>query len=193
MDWPALEKKLSLKMLGLTFFSKLHWGYNIISIAKIASKGIKASFHSMKFLCPVSLQIYHMTMHGLLLSYLGWCFYLLIGISRHVTKIDMQDCWSYFYCLSWNIASLSLPYMYYFSRCSPELAELVSFSYAWGRTTRYPDRLRNFSVTIPRWYKDVYVNSFFPGTIGLWNSLPVECFPLTYDLNDFKSKIGRYL
>ena len=74
MDWPALEKKLSLKMLGLTFFSKLHWGYNIISIAKIASKGIKASFHSMKFLCPVSLQIYHMTMHGLLLSYPGWCF-----------------------------------------------------------------------------------------------------------------------
>ena len=30
-----------------------------------------------------------------------------------------------------------------------------------GRSTRYPDRLHGFSVTIPRCYKDVYVNSFF--------------------------------
>ena len=42
-------------------------------------------------------------------------------------------------------------------------------------------------------YKDVYVNSFFLRTTRLWNSLPVECFPLTYDLGDFKSRINRYL
>ena len=28
--------------------------------------------------------------------------------------------------------------------------------------------------------------SFFPCTARLWNSLPIECFPLAYDLNDFK-------
>ena len=28
-------------------------------------------------------------------------------------------------------------------------------------------------------YKDVYLNSFFPRTAKLWNSLPIECFPLT--------------
>ena len=27
----------------------------------------------------------------------------------------------------------------------------------------------------------------------LWNSLPIECFPLTYDLNSFKSRINRHL
>ena len=42
-------------------------------------------------------------------------------------------------------------------------------------------------------YKDVYVNSFFPCTARLWNSLPIECFPLTYDLSGFKSRINRYL
>ena len=26
-----------------------------------------------------------------------------------------------------------------------------------------------------------------------WNSLPIECFPLTYDLNGFKSRINRHL
>ena len=55
---------------------------------------------------------------------------------------------------------------------------------------RYSDRLHDFSVTIPRCYKDVYVNSFFPRTARLWNSLPIECFPLTYDLSGFKSRIN---
>ena len=55
------------------------------------------------------------------------------------------------------------------------------------------DRLHDFSVTIPRCYKDSYVNSFFPRTAKLWNSLPIECFPLTYDLSGFKSRINRHL
>ena len=62
-----------------------------------------------------------------------------------------------------------------------------------GRSTCYSDRLHDFSVTIPRCYKDVYVNSFFPRTARLWNSLPIECFPLTYHLNGFKSRINRHL
>ena len=51
------------------------------------------------------------------------------------------------------------------------------------RSTRCSERLHDFSVTIPRWYKDVYVNSFFPRTAKLCNSLPIECLPWTYDLN----------
>ena len=78
-----------------------------------------------------------------------------------------------------NVASLSLFYRYYFSRCSSELAQLVPLSFSRGRSTRYFDRLHGCSVTISRCYKDVYVNSFFPRTDRLWNSLPIESFPLT--------------
>ena len=92
-----------------------------------------------------------------------------------------------------NVASLSLFYRYYFGRCSSELAGLVPLPYSRGRSTRYSDRLHDFSVTISRCYKDVYVNSFFPCTARLWNSLPRECFSLTYDLIGFKSRINRYL
>ena len=92
-----------------------------------------------------------------------------------------------------NVASLSLSYRYYFGRCSCELAQLVPLPYSHGRSTRYSDRLHDFSVTIPGCYKDVYVKSFFPRTARLWNSLPIECFPLTYDLSGFKSRINRYL
>ena len=66
-----------------------------------------------------------------------------------------------------NVASLSLFYRYYFGRCSSELAQLVPLPFSRGRSTRYSDRLYDFSVTIPRRYKDVYVNSFFPRTVKM--------------------------
>ena len=92
-----------------------------------------------------------------------------------------------------NVASLSLFYMYYFGRCSSELAKLVPLPYSQGRSTQYSDRLQGFSVTIPRRYKDVYVNSVFPRTARPWNSLSIECFPFTYDLSGLKSGINRHL
>ena len=42
MDGSVLEEKLSFKMLGLTFSSKLDWGSYIISFAKTASNKIGA-------------------------------------------------------------------------------------------------------------------------------------------------------
>ena len=92
-----------------------------------------------------------------------------------------------------NVASLSLFYRYYFGRRSSELAQLVPLSFSQGRSTCYSDRLHDFSVTIPRCYKDVYVNSLFPRTARTWNSLPIECFLLTYNLNGFKYRINRHL
>ena len=92
-----------------------------------------------------------------------------------------------------NVTSLSLFCSYYFGRRSAELVELVPFPYSRGKATRCSNRLHDFSVTIPRSYKDVYVNSFFPPTARFWNSLPLECFPLTYDLSGCKSRINRLL
>ena len=92
-----------------------------------------------------------------------------------------------------NVASLSLFSRFYFGRCSSELAPLAPLPFSRGRSTRYSDRLHDFSITIPRCYKDVYVSSFFPRRARLWNSLPLECFPLTSDLSGLKSRINRHL
>ena len=76
MDGSVLQENSSLKMLRLTFSSKLDWGSYIISISKTASKKIGALIRSVKFLSPevaVSQYIYHTAMHGMLLSRLGWC------------------------------------------------------------------------------------------------------------------------
>ena len=83
-----------------------------------------------------------------------------------------------------NVANLSLFYRYNSGGCSSELVQLDPLSYSGGRSARYSDRLHDFSVTIPRCYKAVYVNSFFPRTTRLWNSLPIECFPLICGLKE---------
>ena len=60
MDGPVLEEKSSLKMLGLTFSSKLNLGS--ISTVKTASTKIGALIPSMKFLSPeVALYLYKFT------------------------------------------------------------------------------------------------------------------------------------
>ena len=130
-------------------------------------------------------------MHGILLSCLDApsCYLELLE------KLQKQICRtvgpSLVACRT--VAILDLFYRYYLGKCSFELAQLVPLPDSQRRSTRYSDRLHDFSVTIPRCYKDVYVNSFFPRTARLWNYLPIECFPLTYDLHGFKSRINRHL
>ena len=65
-----------------------------------------------------------------------------------------------------NIGGLSFLFMYYFSRCSSELAELVPLPYSDGSSTRYSNSLNDFSATNSRCYEDIY-NSFSPSTAKL--------------------------
>ena len=203
MDGSVLEEKSSFKMLGLTFSSKLDWGSYIISIAKTASKKIGALICSMKFLSPeVALYLCKSTIRPCM----EYCCHIWAGapscylelldkLQKRICRIVGPSLTASLEPLAHrqNVASLSLFYWYYFGRCSLELAELVPLPFSRGRSTHYSDRLHDFSVTIPRCYKDVYVNSFFPRMAKLWDFLPIECFPLTYDLSGFKSRINRHL
>ena len=198
-----LRKNHPLRRWGLTFSSKLDWGFYIISIAKTASKKIGALIRSIKFHSPeVALYLYKFIIcpcmeyccHvwvGAPSCYLGLLDKLLKRICRTVGP-PLDDSLQPL-AHRWNVASLSLFYRYYFARCSSELAQLISLPFSRGRSTRYCDRLHYFSVTICRCYMDDYVNSLFPRTARPWNSLSLECFPLTYDLSGFKSRINKHL
>ena len=177
MDGSVLEENSYFKMLGLTFSSKLDWGSYIISIAKTASKKVGALIRSMKFLSPeVALYLYKSTIRPCI-EYCGhlWagvpsCYLeLLDKLKKRICKIVGPSLAASFEPLAHrrNVARLSLFYRYYFGRCSSELAQLVPLPFPRGRSTRYSDRLHGFSVAIPRCYKDVYVNSFFPRTVAL--------------------------
>ena len=159
-------------MLGLTFSSKLDWGSYIISIAKTTSKKIGALIRSMKFLSPeVALYLYKSS----ICPCMEYCCHVWAGApSCYLELLDKLQKWicrivgpslaaslKPLACRQ-NMASLNLFYRYYFGRCSSELAQLVPLPFSRGRATCYSDRLHDFSVTISRCYKDVYVNSFFP-------------------------------
>ena len=149
-------------MLGLTFSSKLDWGSYIISIAKTASKKIGALIRSMKFLSPeVALYLYKSTIRPCM----EYCCHVWAGAPScyRITGPSLTASLEPLVHRR-NVASLSLFYRYYFGRCSSELAQLAPLPFSQGRSTRYSVRLHDFSVTIPRCYKDVYVNSFFPRT-----------------------------
>ena len=156
----------------------------------------------MKFLPPeVAVYLYKSTMH----QCMEYCchfwagapscyFELLDKLQKQIRRSVGRSLAASLEPLAhhWNLASFSLFYRCYFGICSSELAQLVPFS-SWRRSTFYSDRLHDFFVTIPRCYKDVYFNSFFRCTVRLWNSLPIECFPWTYNLNGFNSRINRHL
>ena len=203
MDGSVLEENSSFKMLGLTLFSKLDQGSYIISIAKFYSKKNVAWIHSMKFLSPEAALYLHKSTIRLCMEYCchAWaggpsCYLKFLDklqkqISRTVGPSLSASLEPLGHCR--NVASLSLFYRHYFGRCSSELTQLVLLPYCQGRSTSYSDRLHDFSVTIPRCYKSVYFISFFSRTARLSNSLCIECFPLTNDLNGFKSSINRHL
>ena len=92
-----------------------------------------------------------------------------------------------------KVATFSLFCRYYSDRCSSELVDLAPLSYSRGRSTCYSTRLYYFPVIIPSCYKDVFVNSFFPHIAKLWNSSPVEFFPLGYVNHELTLKVLEFI
>ena len=84
----------------------------------------------------------------------------------------------------WNVVDISFFFhRYYCGKCSSGLAELASLHYSRWIILGIVISCLIFFVIIHRCYKNVYVNSFFPHTARLWNSLPAECF-LTWKLEN---------
>ena len=168
MDGSIFEEKSSFEMLLLTFFSKFDWASYIISIAKTASKKIGALIPSMKFLSPeFALYLYKSTLRpcmeycchewaGAPSCYLD----LLDKLQKRICRIVGPSLAPSLEPLAHrrNVTSLRLFNRYYFGRCYSELVQLVPLPFSQGRSTRCSDRLNDFSVIIPRCYKDFYVN-----------------------------------
>ena len=85
--------------------------------------------------------------------------------------------------LSLKIKIWKITLMNHFDICLFILAELVQFQLHF-----FDNRLHNFYIIILRYFNDVNVKKILPGTPRIRNSLLAEYFPLTYDLNKFKSR-----
>ena len=173
-------------MLGLVFSSKLDWGCYIISTAK----KIGALIRSMKFLFPeVALYLSKSTIHPCM----EYCCQVWAGAPSYflelLNKLQKRICRTVGPSLAasfeplahcQNVASLSLFIGITLEDVLQNWLNLFQFLFLKGGLVAILIDCR-ISVTIPRCYKDVYVNSLDSGilylqnphTVRLQNSLPI--------------------
>ena len=91
-----------------------------------------------------------------------------------------------------NVASLSLLYRYYNGKCSKELQEMVPPRRTFVRNTRFASNAHPHFLEVET-HQNFHMQSFFPRTATLWNTLPANCFPDGYNLVSFKKRVNRFL
>ena len=75
--------------------------------------------------------------------------------------------------------------------CSQEIRDTVPVPLRRVRTTRSSTHPHPFQVSLPTSRTLSHKSSFIPRTCNLWNLLLSSCFPESYNLPSFKSKINK--
>ena len=182
-DWSKNNGSIDMKMDGSVFEEKsflrcwgwpslLNWvGVLVLSLLlKLPPRKLESNSFYEVFFPEVALYLYKFTVHPCM----EYCCHVWAGATscflEFLDKLQKWICRTVGPSLATSleslahrrsVTSLSLFYRCYFGRCSSELPQLVPLPCSGSRSTCYSDRLHDFSVTIPRCYKDVYVNSFF--------------------------------
>ena len=86
---------------------------------------------------------------------------------------------------------LSIFYIYFHGHCSQEIRYIIPVSLRRVRTTRSSTHSHPFQFALPTSRTLSHKSSFIPKTCNLWNVLPSSCFPESYNLPSFKSKIDK--
>ena len=123
---------------------------------------------------------------------------LLIDLSFIIDRLQKwvcnswSSCWSYIFKFTWTCGSLlwydqlrGLFYRYNSGIYSNELAKLVTLPLICTRSSRSANKLHDLAVSIPRYCKEPYTNTFFLLLARLGIFLPTNCFPVTYNLHCF--------
>ena len=89
------------------------------------------------------------------------------------------------------VGDLSIFYRYFNGHCSQEIRDIIPVPLRRVRTTRSSTHSHPFQVSLPTSRTLSHKSSFIPRTCNLWNVLPSSCFPKSYNLPSFKSKINK--
>ena len=89
------------------------------------------------------------------------------------------------------VGDLSIFYKYFHGHCSQEIRDIICVPVRHVRTTTSSTHSHPFQVSLPNPRILSHKSSFIPRTCNLWNVLPSSCFPESYNLPSFKSKINK--
>ena len=188
-------------MLGLTFKDDLSWKSHITSLAKSASQKLGILFRFRNYFTNKQLLTLYV---GTIRPCMEYCCHIwgrYPGVDlldkvqskafRLISSSTLTDSLPSL-SLRCDVASLSLYYRYYFGRCSVELQSCIPPPLNRPRATRQASQAHQYAVALSQSRIERFSKSFIPSTSVLWNDLPSEVFPETYDLTKFKSNINKY-
>ena len=89
------------------------------------------------------------------------------------------------------VGDLSIFYRYFHGHWSQEIRDIIPVPLRRVRITRSSTHPYPFQVSLLTSRTLSHKSSFLPRTWNLWNVLPSSCFPESYNLPSFKSKINE--
>ena len=90
-----------------------------------------------------------------------------------------------------QIKSIAFIFIHFHGHCSQEIKNIIPDPVRRVGTTRSSTCSHSFQVTLPNPRTLSHKSSFIPRTSHLWNSLPPNTFPESYNFSSFKSNINK--
>ena len=202
MNGDKLDTSASFRQLGLSLSSNLTWKTHIHSLARHASQKLGFLARARGFFSSSHLlSIYKSQIH----PSLEYCSHVWGGApkstlclldkvqSKAIHLINNPNLTKSLQPLSHRrlVGDLSIFYRYFNGRCSQKIRDIIAIPLRRVRTTRSSTHLHPFQVSLPNSRTLSHKSSFIPRTCNLWNVLPSCCFPESYNLPSFKSKINK--
>ena len=202
MNGDELDTSASFTELGLSLSSNLTWKTHIHSLAKHASQKLGFFARAQGFFStshPLSI------CKSQIRPSLEYCSHIWGGApkstlclldkvqSKAIRLINNPNLTKSLQPLSHRrlVGDLSVYYRCFNGHCSQEIRDIIPVPLRRVRTTRSSTHSHTFQVSLPTSRTLSHKSSFIPRTCNLWNVLPSSCFPESYNLPSFKSKINK--
>ena len=202
MNGDELDTSTSFTQLGLPLSSNLTCKTRIHSLAKHASLELVFLARARGFFSPSHLLSIYKSQNRPSLEY---CSHVWGGApkstlclldkvqSKAIRLINNPNLTKSLQPLSHRrlVGDLCIFYRYFHWHCSQEIWEMIPVPLRRVRTTRGSTHSHPFQVSLPNPRTLSHKSSFTPRTCSLWNVLPSSCFPESYNLPSFQSKINK--
>ena len=110
----------------------------------------------------------------------------LIGDSRITRGLDSLE-------HRRNVGALALFYRYFHGRCSDEIGAIMPPLCTYARATRQATNSHPYAVDNSFCRTVKFRGTFISRTSNMWNRLPLNVFPDSFDLSRFKSNLHSFL
>lgn len=200
----TLSQTSHLNLLGITLGSDLIWQDHILSSAKKAACRLGFLRRSKKYFNSENIILMYKSFIRPILEYNSHIWagapssskIIVDRIQTRAFRIVSNDS----LCTTVdslehrrNVGALGLFYRYFNKDCSSELCNIIPAVATFNVTTRLASNAHPYTIVSNFSRTNKSRNSFISRSSRLWNRLPSEVFPVSYNLSKFKSNVNAYL